>query len=122
MSFMAGMGLGDEADERFGREELITNIMIHWLTETAASSFRIYNQTAMQPPTIKGQDTGVPVAVATEAPNPGSVRMPREWADRQTAGNVIQFHDMEKAGHFAPWEDPEFYADDIRQFAALLKR
>jgi len=122
MSFMAGMGLGDDADARFGRDELLTNIMITWLTETAASSFRIYSQNAMQPPTIKGLDTKVPVAVATEAPIPGGVRLPREWADRQTSGNVVQFHDMETAGHFAAWEDPAFYAGDIRRFAALLNK
>ncbi|MFD2056160.1 epoxide hydrolase family protein [Mesorhizobium calcicola] len=122
MSFMAGMGVGDDADARFGRDELLTNIMIYWLTETAASSFRIYNQNAMQPPTIKGKNTGVPVAVATEAPIPGGVRLPREWADRQTSGNVVQFHDMEKAGHFAAWEDPAFYVEDIKQFAALVAR
>lgn len=121
MSFMAGMGVGDEADTRFGRDELITNIMIYWLTETAASSFRVYSENAMQPPTIKGTNTGVPVAVATEAPIPGGVRLPREWADRMTEGNVVQFHDMEKAGHFAAWEDPEFFVGDLREFAALLK-
>ena len=122
MSFMAGMGVGDEADARFGRDALLTNIMIYWLTETAASSFRIYNQNAMQPPTIKGKNTGVPVAVATEAPIPGGVRLPREWADRQTSGNVVQFHNMEKAGHFAAWEDPAFYVEDIKQFAALVTK
>lgn len=122
MSFMAGMGLGDEADARFGRDDLLTNIMIYWLTETAASSFRIYSQNAMNAPTIKGRNTKVPVAVATEAPIPGGVRLPREWADRQAAGNVMQFHDMEKAGHFAAWEDPDFYTRDIKAFAALLAR
>ena len=121
LSFMGGMGVGDEVDRVFGRDELITNIMIYWLTETAASSFRIYNENAMQPPTIKGTDTGVPVAVATEVPIPGGVRLPREWADRQTGGNVVQFHDMEKAGHFAAWEDPAFFARDIRDFAAALR-
>jgi len=75
----------------------------------------------MQPPTVKGTNTGVPVAVASEVPIPGGVRLPREWADRQTSGNVVQFHDMEKAGHFAAWEDPGFFVGDIRQFAALLK-
>jgi hypothetical protein len=120
MSFMAGMGLGDEADARFGRDELLTNIMIYWLTETAASSFRIYNANVMQPPTITGKNTGVPVAVATEAPIPGGVRMPREWADRQTSDNVVQFRDMENVGHFAAWEDPEWYAQDIGDFSALL--
>jgi len=122
MSFMAGMGIGDAADARFGRDELLTNIMIYWLTETAASSFRTYNQNAMQAPAIKGRNTGVPAAVATEAPIPGGVRLPREWADRQTAGNVVQFHDMATAGHFAPWEDPAFYVGDLKAFAALLKR
>jgi pimeloyl-ACP methyl ester carboxylesterase len=122
MSFMAGMGVGDEADARFGRDELLTNIMIYWLTETTASSFRIYNQNAMRPPTIKGKNSKVPVAVATEAPIPGGVRLPREWADRQTGGNVVQFHDMERTGHFAAWEDPDFYTRDIRTFAALVTR
>jgi pimeloyl-ACP methyl ester carboxylesterase len=120
MSFMAGMGVGNDADARFGRDELLTNIMIYWLTETAASSFRVYRQNATQPPTIKGKNTRVPVAVATEAPIPGGVRLPREWADRQTSGNVVQFHDMETTGHFAAWEDPAFYVKDIREFAALL--
>jgi pimeloyl-ACP methyl ester carboxylesterase len=122
MSFMAGMGVGDEANARFGRDELLTNIMIYWLTETAASSFRLYNQNAMRPPTIKGRNSKVPVAVATEAPIPGGVRLPREWADRQTGGNVVQFHDMEKAGHFAAWEDPDFYTRDIKTFAALVTK
>jgi pimeloyl-ACP methyl ester carboxylesterase len=120
LSFMAGMGVGDEADSRFGRDAILTNIMIYWLTGTAASSFRIYNVNAMQPPTISGTNTKVPVAVATEAPIPGMVRMPREWADRQTGGNVVQFHDMETAGHFAAWEDPAFYMQDLRAFTALL--
>lgn len=121
LSFMAGMGVGDEADTRFGRDALLTNIMIYWLTGTAASSFRIYAANAMQPPTIAGTDTKIPAAVATEVPIPGMVRMPREWADRQTGGNVMQFHDMESAGHFAAWEDPVSYAADLGAFAALLK-
>jgi pimeloyl-ACP methyl ester carboxylesterase len=95
--------------------------MIYWLTETAASSFRIYALNAMQSPTVNGNNTGIPVAVATEVPIPGGVRLPREWADRQTEGNVVQFHDMEKAGHFAAWEDPEFFVSDLRAFASLLK-
>lgn len=122
MSFMAGMGVGDEADARFGRDDLLTNIMIYWLTETAPSSFRLYSQNALQPATIKGRDAKVPVAVATEAPIPGGVRLPREWADRQTSGHVVQFHDMERTGHFAAWEDPRFYVQDIRTFAGLLAK
>ena len=122
MSFMAGMGVGDEADKRFGRDELITNIMIYWLTETAGSSFRVYSQNAMQPPTIKGTNTGVPVAVATEVPIPGGVRLPREWADRQTGGNVVQFHDMETAGHFAAWERPSDYLWGVRRAVELRRR
>jgi len=121
MSFMAGMGLGDEAIKRFGRDELITNIMIHWVTETVASSFRIYSVGMMNPPTITGDVTSVPVAVATEVPIPGGVRLPRQWADRQTGGNIVQFHDMPLAGHFAPWEDPKYYVQDIRSFAEILQ-
>lgn len=55
--------------------EILTNIMLYWFTGTAASSFRIYNANAMQPPTILGTNNRVPVAVATEAPIAGMVRM-----------------------------------------------
>ncbi len=76
----------------------------------------------MHPPTIKGTNTNIPVAVATEVPIPGGVRMPRKWADRQTQNNVIQFHDMLKAGHFAAWEDPDFYVQDIKEFLKLIPK
>ncbi|WP_198032599.1 hypothetical protein [Mesorhizobium sp. WSM2561] len=79
---------GDEADARFGRDDLLTNIMIYWLTETAPSSFRVYNQNAMQPPTIKGKNTNVPVAVASEAPIPGGVRLPREMGGPPDIGST----------------------------------
>ncbi|MDR7305520.1 epoxide hydrolase [Rhodoferax saidenbachensis] len=120
MSFMAGMGLGDSIDSKLGRDELLTNIMIYWLTETAASSFRTYQLNATQPPTTKGRNTQVPFAVASEAPIPGGVRLPREWAQRQTCGNVVQFHDMETAGHFAAWEDPQFFVQDLKDFATKV--
>jgi pimeloyl-ACP methyl ester carboxylesterase len=119
LSFMGGMGLGDDVLRRFGKEDLITNIMIYWVSDTIASSFRSYAANAMQPATLKG-DARVPVAVATEVPIPGGVRVPREWADRQTGGNVVQFHDMPHAGHFAAWEDPEYYVKDIESFAKLI--
>jgi len=122
MSFMAGMGIGDDVDNRLGRDEIITNIMIYWVTNTTASSFRIYSLNMQKAPSIKGKNTKVPVAVATEAPIPGGVRLPKEWADRQTMNNVIQFHDMIKAGHFAAWEDPEFYVTDLNEFADKLSR
>ena len=122
LSFMAGMGIGDDIDKKLGKDEILTNIMIYWVTETIASSFRIYNQAMMHPPTIKGTNTNIPVAVATEVPIPGGVRMPRKWADRQTQNNVIQFHDMLKAGHFAAWEDPDFYVQDIKEFLKLIPK
>lgn len=119
---MAGMGLGDRLDPALGRDELLTNIMIYWFTETAASSFRIYQLNATQPPTTKGGNTHVPFAVASETPVPGGVRLPREWAERQTAGNVVQFHDMKTAGHFAAWEDPQFFVQDLKAFAATVMK
>lgn len=119
LSFMGGMGLGDDVFKRFSKDDLITNIMIYWVSGTITSSFRIYAANAMQPATIKG-GANVPVAVATEVPIPGGVRVPREWADRQTGGNVVQFHDMPRAGHFSAWEDSEYYVKDIESFANSL--
>lgn len=121
ISSIVAMGNEVDFEKKISKDEILTNIMIYWLTNTSASSFRIYNMTMNNPPTIKIKNTKIPVAVATEVPIPEGVRLPREWAERQTYNNVVQFHDMQNAGHFAPWEDPEFFIKDLYDFATLIK-
>ncbi len=101
-----------------GRDALLTNIMIYWLTETAASSARTYFAEAQgawgSPPPER---TDVPTAFARfprEAPTP------RDWVARQA--NLVRFTDMPTGGHFAALEEPELYDDDLRAFVSSLPR
>ncbi len=107
--------LSDPTGERFSMDELITNIMIYWVTETIASSFRSYYESAQAEAVIPaGERVEVPSAVARcqlDAP------LPREWASRNV--NLKHYAEL-PAGHFAAWEAPEAFAKDLREsFAAI---
>lgn len=103
----------------FTRDELLTNIMIYWVTRTANSAGRMYAENARA---TYGQPGGpkplprvtVPTAVAHMSRD---VPLPRAWAERQA--NVQRFTDLE-GGHFAALEVPETYANDVRESAVEL--
>lgn len=116
LSFMTS-GHAEKTLQRFSRDELITNVCIYWFTQTAASSFRTYYETARamywgEAPLVR---SAVPSAVLHpqwDAP------LPREWANRRT--NLQQYAELEGSGHFAAWEKPEEFVSDLRRFAAKL--
>jgi pimeloyl-ACP methyl ester carboxylesterase len=116
MSFMTMGSSGEEIDNRFGRDELLTNIMIYWLTETIGSTFRTYYETTHAAPSA-GKRSNVPAAVAH---CPWDGHLPREWAARKV--NLQHFTDFERGGHFTAWEEPALYANDVQDFVRQLSR
>lgn len=101
-------------EEAFGgKDQLLTNIMIYWTTQTIATSVRMYKADAMmqwsgaQPL----QKTNVPAGVALF---PREAQFPREWAERFV--NVVSFKKMEAGGHFAALEVPNVFAEELRSF------
>lgn len=103
--------------ERFTLDEILTNACIYWFTQTAASSFRNYFESAkaMYASPQPLQRSEVPTAVLHpkwDAP------LPREWATRRT--NLQQYSELEGCGHFAAWEKPQEFVADLRKFAATL--
>ena len=126
VSFVNGGSETAVADEAFGgRDELLTNIMIYWLTETAGSAARMYREEAKttyggdwnaQP--AAPQKSEVPAAVALF---PGDSQFPREWAERQGL-NVKRFTHVAKGGHFAALDAPEMFANELNEAFAELTR
>jgi epoxide hydrolase len=109
--------MSDPTGERFSMDELLTNIMIYWTTETIASSVRSYYEGAQAEPLIKpGERVGVPSAVAH---CPLDAPLPREWAARQV--NLKHFTDFPRGGHFVALEEPKLYAEDLQSFFRLLR-
>lgn len=119
MSVVAS-GTADKLDERFTLDELLTNITLYWVTETAASSLRNYleNARAMygNPSAVPPAPPAVPAAVAHM---PWDAPLPRAWAERKV--NVQQFSEMPRGGHFSAWEIPAEYAADLQKFARRLE-
>ena len=102
-----------DVERRFSKDELLTNVMIYWVTETINSSVRTYYENVCASPPLKpGQHIEVPAGVALfpKAPN----LPPREWMERSL--RVRRWTEMPRGGHFAPMEEPELLVEDMRAF------
>lgn len=90
------------------RDAILDNITLYWLTNTGASSARLYWEEARF--VFKGE---VPVRAAFTVFPGESFRAPRTWVER-TFTNLIYFNEVDKGGHFAGWEQPELLAQEVR--------
>ncbi|MFK2917875.1 epoxide hydrolase [Dyella koreensis] len=106
-----------------GRDEILDDITLYWLTNTGASSSRFYwenNNNNFSSATQKTREIKVPVAI-TVFPHE-IYRAPESWA-RQAYPSLYYFHEAPKGGHFAAWEQPQLFAEELRgAFKPLRKR
>jgi pimeloyl-ACP methyl ester carboxylesterase len=103
---------GGDVERRFTKDELLTNITIYWLTETIGSSFRLYHDAAQIPMDQHARRVDVPCGLAVFAADVAIP--PRSWAERTS--NIVRWTEMPRGGHFAAFEEPELYAEDLRAF------
>ncbi len=115
--FRAWSDCDGDVERRFSKDELLTNIMIYWVTETIGSSARTYFENMPPSPMKPGQHIEVPAGVALF---PKDISLPpREWAERSF--RVQRWTEMPRGGHFAAMEEPELLAEDIRAFFRGLR-
>jgi epoxide hydrolase len=99
-----------DPEKCFTRDQLITNVMLYWVTETITSSARLYRETRTS---SAPQDyVGVPTGVARFPKE--VLRFPRSWVEQRY--NVTRWTDMPRGGHFAAMEQPALLVDDLRAF------
>jgi pimeloyl-ACP methyl ester carboxylesterase len=95
-------------------EHIVDNITVYWLTGTGASAARSYWESARAQAVAAGQappPVSVPVGFTTF---PDEIfRAPRSWVERGYPG-LTYFHEADKGGHFAAWEEPQVFATEIR--------
>ena len=96
------------------KDQILDNIMLHWLPATGASSARLYwesfNATG---------DIAVELPCAVSAYPKEILPTPRKWAER-TYRNIIHWGEMERGGHFAAWEQPDAFVKELRTAFALM--
>jgi pimeloyl-ACP methyl ester carboxylesterase len=101
-------------ENSFTKDELITNIMIYWVSQSINSSIRTYaeNARASYMGGLKSsQKVNVPTGVSLF---PKEAQFPQEWAERMV--NLVSFTKLEKGGHFATMEVPYVYAVELTKF------
>lgn len=107
-----------DVERCFSKDELLTNIMIYWVTETINSSIRMYYENVrMSPPLKAGQHIEVPAGVALFPKD--LLLPPREWAERSL--RIQRWTQMPRGGHFAALEEPELLVEDLRAFYRSLR-
>jgi pimeloyl-ACP methyl ester carboxylesterase len=106
---------GGDVESVFTREELVTNVMLYWVTETWGSANRFYFHTARDP-VVTDPSTVPYVSVPTGIGMfPGEVfYVPRKSVARDA--NLVHWTFMPRGGHFAACEQPDLFVDDLRAF------
>jgi microsomal epoxide hydrolase len=104
-------------EKKFTKDELLTNITVYWVTQTAASSARLYYESRHTPGSRRGERVEVPTACAAFAKEP--FWSPRPWVERRY--NLKRWTDFPSGGHFAALEEPQLLVDDVRTFFRDLR-
>ncbi|NYH42566.1 pimeloyl-ACP methyl ester carboxylesterase [Micromonospora jinlongensis] len=90
-------------------EDLLDNISLYWLTNTGVSSARLYAENQLSFFAAKG--VTIPVAVSVFPDE--LYQAPRSWAE-QAYPNLIHYNRLDKGGHFAAWEQPQLFSEEMR--------
>jgi pimeloyl-ACP methyl ester carboxylesterase len=97
------------------KDEVLDDITLYWLTNSAASAARLYWENMGRSPLSsaaqKTTEISLPVAVTVF---PEDVYCPPETWARRAYSNLIYFHQADKGGHFAAWEQPQLFTEELR--------
>jgi pimeloyl-ACP methyl ester carboxylesterase len=95
--------------EGLSRDDILDNITLYWLTNTAVSSARLYWESKLAFFAPKG----VPLPTAVSAYPDEIYTAPKSWTERAYP-KLIYYNKLPKGGHFAAWEQPQFFSEELR--------
>ena len=105
---------GGVPERVFSKDEMLNDITLYWLTNTGASSSRFYwenNNNNFSAVTQKTAEIKVPVAISVF---PHEIyQAPKSWS-QQAYPSLYYYHQVSKGGHFAAWEQPQLFAEELR--------
>lgn len=109
---------GGDIETRFTKDELLTNIMIYWSTQTIGSSMRAYRMEASSPTLTASDYVSTPTGLGLFPKDIAGIP-PREFVERTV--NVHHWTEFERGGHFTAWEEPALMAADLTKFVSTIK-
>ena len=118
---IAGAFVDGKPTGNLTRDTIVDNITAYWLTATGASAARSYWESGRAQALAAGQappELSLPVGFTTF---PGEVfAAPRSWVEA-VYPTLSYFNEVDRGGHFAAWEEPELFADEIRAAFRTLR-
>jgi pimeloyl-ACP methyl ester carboxylesterase len=113
---------GGNAEKSLTRDEILDDISLYWFTNTANSSANLYWENNTNNFNVVEQKTNeikIPVAVTVF---PGEIyQAPKSWTEKAYK-NLIYFNEVNKGGHFASWEEPQLFTEELRAAFKSLRK
>ena len=92
------------------RDDILDNITLYWLTNTGISAARLYWENKAD--FFDAKPITIPFAISVFPDE--LYQAPRSWAERAYPNNLIYFNELDRGGHFAAWEQPQLFAEEMR--------
>jgi len=115
--FWSWMDCDGHPENVLTRDELLDNVMLYWLTGSGASSARLYWESFRVFGGAKRKKVELPTGIAAFPKE--ILCAPRNWCE--AAYHITHWTDMPRGGHFAAFEQPELFVDDVRKFFATVR-
>jgi pimeloyl-ACP methyl ester carboxylesterase len=106
---------GDDPRQTLTKDDVLDDITLYWLTNTATSAGRLYWENRGRSPLVAAawKTTEIKIPVAVTVFGEDAYLPPETWA-RRAYPTLAYFHQVDKGGHFAAWEQPELFASELR--------
>ena len=92
------------------RDDILDNITLYWLTNTGVSAARLYWENKAD--FFDAKNISIPFAISVFPDE--LYQAPRSWAERAYPDNLIHYNKLDRGGHFAAWEQPELFSQELR--------
>jgi pimeloyl-ACP methyl ester carboxylesterase len=92
------------------RDDLLDNITLYWLTNTGISAARLYWENKAD--FFDAKPITIPFAISVFPDE--LYQAPRSWAERAYPNNLIHYNRLDRGGHFAAWEQPQLFSEEVR--------
>jgi pimeloyl-ACP methyl ester carboxylesterase len=92
------------------RDDILDNITLYWLTNTGVSAARLYWENKAD--FFNAKNISIPYAISVFPDE--LYQAPRSWAERAYPDNLIHYNRLDRGGHFAAWEQPELFSEEVR--------
>jgi pimeloyl-ACP methyl ester carboxylesterase len=101
--------------------EMLDDISLYWFTDTAASAARFYWENAHSEPPFSFNAGPVDLPMAATIYAKESFRAPKAWAEKLWP-NLFYWNEIDRGGHFAAWEQPTLFVEDLRKAFATQRK